>query len=95
MYFTLLFQVGCTWQDIKMLKDQIERNLTSTSIYLRGRLLQALDTLQVGNYGNLVMSCNMGDRQCWALNLSGKSTLLLGFKKQKSERITNPALSIA
>ena len=31
-----------------MLKDQVERNLSSTSVYLRGRLLQALDTLQAG-----------------------------------------------
>ncbi|XP_028413172.1 ankyrin repeat and fibronectin type-III domain-containing protein 1-like isoform X3 [Dendronephthya gigantea] len=46
--FQWLLKVGCTWQDIKMLKDQVERNLSSTSVYLRGRLLQALDTLQAG-----------------------------------------------
>jgi hypothetical protein len=47
MLFTNFVQVACTWDDVKSLRQDMERNLSSSTVHFRIKLLQAAAQMQV------------------------------------------------
>jgi hypothetical protein len=47
MNFKLYFKVACTWEDVKSLRQDMERSTAEGKVHFRGKLLQAVSVLQV------------------------------------------------
>ena len=46
-------QVACTWEDVKSLRADMDRSTAEGKVHFRGKLLQAVATLQVRRWDGL------------------------------------------
>jgi len=46
-------QVACTWEDVKSLRADMDRSTAEGKVHFRGKLLQAVATLQVRRWAGL------------------------------------------
>jgi hypothetical protein len=52
--YWLCGQVACTWDDVKSLRQDMERSLSSSAVHFRIKLLQAAAQMQVSAKCNFV-----------------------------------------
>lgn len=52
MIFSL--QVACTWDDIKSLRQDMDKSTAEGKVHFRGKLLQAISIMQVGSGLNFI-----------------------------------------